>query len=121
MKNDTFSWKDRAEVLKGIGESTRLNMIALMKEQDMCVCEFVSLFNMSQPAVSQHVRRLKNIGLVTEKRSGQWVFYRLNTESEAYSFIEPLLAQLPDVQEQIQHLEQKGLRVMCGPSSDGNG
>ncbi|QZT35464.1 metalloregulator ArsR/SmtB family transcription factor [Caldalkalibacillus thermarum TA2.A1] len=89
-------------------------MVALMREHEMCVCEFVALFEMSQPAVSQHVRRLKSVKLVKETRRGQWVFYQLNKGHQAYAFIEPLLAKLPDLNHKIAELEQKGLRV-CLP------
>ncbi|GGK20637.1 transcriptional regulator [Caldalkalibacillus thermarum] len=106
-----LTWKEQAEILKVLGDPTRLQMVALMREHEMCVCEFVALFDMSQPAVSQHVRRLKSVNLVKETRQGQWIFYQLNKDHEACRFIEPLLERLPELSHKITELEQKGLRV----------
>lgn len=63
-----------ASILKLLGDKTRLTMIKLLSDHECCVCEFVALFQMTQPAVSQHLRKLKDSGLVKEARKGQWVF-----------------------------------------------
>ncbi len=101
-------------ILKLLGDKTRLSMVALMNpNNECCVCEFVEIFNMSQPAISQHLRKLRDVGLVKEKRSGQWIFYSLNTEHEAYLMIQTLLQHLPDQREKLIELEAKGLRIKC--------
>lgn len=69
---------DLAEDLKLLGDKTRLTILILLKEREWCVCEFVDLFDISQPAVSQHLRKLKSSGLVKEQKRGQWVYYSLN-------------------------------------------
>ncbi len=53
--------------LKLLGDKTRLSMLSLLKEREWCVCEFVELFDISQPAISQHLRKLKSKGLVKEQ------------------------------------------------------
>ena len=97
--------------LKALGDPTRLQMIALMKQRDCCVCEFTPIFNISQPAISKHISRLKGEGLVTETRKGQWVFYSLNwSKFEELGFS---LTHLPDLSEKFKELEEKGLLVNC--------
>lgn len=102
-----------ATILKLMGDKTRLSMVSLLDLDECCVCEFVEIFQMSQPAISQHLRKLKDVGLITEKRNKHWVFYSLNKENEAYPLIESLLAQLPDQLEKLKDLEAKGLRISC--------
>ncbi|MDA8065130.1 MAG: metalloregulator ArsR/SmtB family transcription factor [Thermaerobacter sp.] len=64
-------------VCRALGDPTRLEMLGLLRRRDICVCEFVALFGLSQPAVSQHLHRLKEAGLVRDRRQGMWVFYHL--------------------------------------------
>lgn len=66
-----------AQLLKLLGDQTRLTMMKLLQSHDCCVCEFVAMFDMSQPAISQHLRKLRDIELVKETRKGKWIFTRL--------------------------------------------
>jgi len=84
-----------AEKLKMLGDKTRLTMLTLMKEREFCVCEFVDILNMSQPGISQHLRKLKSQGLVNESRRGQWVYYSLNVEDKPY--IKDVLDHMPSM------------------------
>jgi ArsR family transcriptional regulator, arsenate/arsenite/antimonite-responsive transcriptional repressor len=100
-----------ADALKALGDPTRLKIVALLNVRDCCVCELVPLFGISQPAVSKHLSRLKNAGLVKETRKGMWVFYSLNKVRLAE--IGMSLSNLPDLSEELRQLEQKGLLVQC--------
>jgi ArsR family transcriptional regulator, arsenate/arsenite/antimonite-responsive transcriptional repressor len=102
-----------AVILKLLGDKTRLTMIKVMSESEVCVCELVSLFDMSQPAISQHLKKLKDVGLVNEMRKGQWVFYSLNEKNEAYSLVQSILEKIPNQQNKLLDLETKGLRIIC--------
>ena len=84
-----------AEKLKMLGDKTRLTMLTLMKEKELCVCEIVDILNMSQPGISQHLRKLKSQGLVNESRRGQWVYYSLNVEDKPY--IKGVLDHMPSM------------------------
>jgi ArsR family transcriptional regulator len=100
-----------ADCFKALGDPTRLKMVALLNHRDFCVCEFIPFFNISQPAVSKHLSRLKSSGLVTENRRGQWVFYSLNRqklEEIGYG-----LNQLPDFSAEIEELDKQGVLVKC--------
>ncbi|MCS1351098.1 metalloregulator ArsR/SmtB family transcription factor [Mechercharimyces sp. CAU 1602] len=100
-----------AECHKALGDKTRLHILSLLKVEELCVCELVEILQVTQPAVSQHMRKLKNAKLVKERRSGQWVIYSL--DSSSYPFLTACLDSLPDVTEEIQTLKQKGLKVIC--------
>ncbi len=102
-----------ASLLKLLGDPTRLTMMKLLKSHECCVCEFVAIFNMSQPAISQHLRKLRDIELVREERKGQWIFFSINEEHEDYPFIRNILEHLPLQDDLVTNLEAKGLRISC--------
>lgn len=105
--------KDTSNVLKLLGDKTRLSMVSMLDEQECCVCEFVEIFNMSQPSISQHLRKMRDLGIVKEQRIGQWVVYSLNTSSDYYALVKELLKHVPSQREKFQWLEEKGLRIIC--------
>ncbi len=102
-----------ATILKLLGDKTRLTMVKILDSNDCCVCEFVEIFKASQPAISQHVRKLKDAGVVRETRRGQWIIYSLNKESAFYPLIRNLLEHLPNQDNKLQELEEQGLRISC--------
>ncbi len=67
-----------ATVCRALGDETRLQILALLRVRELCGCELVALLGISQPAVSEHLRRLKDAGLVVDDRRGMWVCYRLS-------------------------------------------
>jgi len=113
MLQTTIKMDEAAVLLKLLGDKTRLTMLTLMDNQACCVCEFVEIFQTSQPSISQHLRKLKDLGLVVEERKGQWVFYSINKENDYYSFIKPILDQLPNQDVKFKELEEKGIRISC--------
>jgi ArsR family transcriptional regulator, arsenate/arsenite/antimonite-responsive transcriptional repressor len=109
----TVELEKAANILKLLGDKTRLTMIKILDSHDCCVCEFVAMFNTSQPAISQHLRKLKDSGLVGETRRGQWIIYSLNKDSEFYPVVRSLLDHLPNQDYKLQELEEQGLRISC--------
>ncbi|KAA9019016.1 ArsR/SmtB family transcription factor [Niallia endozanthoxylica] len=113
MQIVTVELEKAATILKLLGDKTRLTMVKMLDTNDCCVCEFVEIFKMSQPAISQHVRKLKDAGLIQETRKGQWIFYSLNKDSDYYPLVHNLLQHLPDQDFKLQELEEQGLRISC--------
>src|SRR5699024_10625633 len=102
-----------ADILQLLGNETRLTMLKILDEHDCCVCAFVEIFQASQPSISQHIRKLKDIGVVEEERRGQWIFYSINKDSEFYPLILHFLNLLPQQDEKLKELENKGTRIKC--------
>lgn len=114
MKKTKLIDMDRASLLlKLLGDPTRLTMMKLLKSNECCVCEFVEIFKMSQPAISQHLSKLKSMKLVKEERRGQWIFYSINENHEDYPFVKSILEHLPEQGESINKLKAQGLRITC--------
>lgn len=91
---------EMSDTFKLLGDKTRLTIIALLKENELCVCDIVDAVGISQPGVSQHLRKLKQAGLVHENRKGQWIYYSLNKESDSY--IQDVFAHLPSMKDKLQ-------------------
>ncbi|MCM3587410.1 metalloregulator ArsR/SmtB family transcription factor [Mesobacillus maritimus] len=107
------SLEGTANILKLMGDKTRLSMLGLLIKHDCCVCEFVEMFKMSQPAISQHLRKLKDAGLVKETRKGQWIFYSLNKDNQYYPLVQDVIKYIPDQEQKLILLQQQGLRISC--------
>lgn len=105
--------ENAVEILKLLGDPTRLTMLKIIEKEACCVCEFVAIFKISQPAISKHLRRIKELGLVKEERRGQWNFYSLNEEHESYAFLESILSQLPCQNHRLERLTETGERIVC--------
>ncbi|GEA14107.1 transcriptional regulator [Moorella sp. E308F] len=75
--------KEWEKAFKALGQHLRLRIIALLAEQELCVCELEEILGITQPAISQHLRVLKEADLVWEEKVSQWVFYHLNKEKLA--------------------------------------
>lgn len=65
------------EYLKVLADPTRMKIIKFLLRGDMYVCELVEVMGVAQPTVSQHLRRLKAVGLAEENKEGQRIRYRL--------------------------------------------
>lgn len=102
-----------ANILKLLGDKTRLSIMGMLMINDCCVCEFVDVFQMSQPAISQHLRKLKDSGLVKEQRKGQWVIYSLDQQNQYFFMIKDILKYVLSQKEKFIWLEENGLRISC--------
>jgi ArsR family transcriptional regulator len=113
MLETTIEIEKAATILKLLGDKTRLTMVKMLDSNDCCVCEFVEIFEASQPAISQHLRKLKDAEIVKETRRGQWIIYSLNKNSDYYPLVQNLLQHLPNQDYRIKELEEQGLRISC--------
>ena len=68
---------DLAELFKVFGDSTRIRILFVLFESEMCVCDIAQLLNMTQSAISHQLRILKQSQLVKSRRDGKSVFYSL--------------------------------------------
>ena len=68
---------DLAEIFKVFGDSTRIKILYVLFESEMCVCDIAQLLNMNQSAISHQLRILKQNRLVKSRREGKAVFYSL--------------------------------------------
>lgn len=73
-----------ATLLKAVADAHRLTMLATLAAADgeVCVCDFTDALPLNQPAVSHHLRILREAELVTCERRGTWVYYRIAHDAQ---------------------------------------
>ncbi|WP_026692581.1 ArsR/SmtB family transcription factor [Peribacillus kribbensis] len=113
MQTASADIETAANLLKLLGDKTRLGIMKVVSEQECCVCEFVELFQMTQPAVSQHLRKLKDAGLVRETRRGQWIFYSLNSDHPQFGFVRSIIERIPNQTYKLDELAAQAKRICC--------
>ncbi len=78
-----------AVYFKALSETTRLKIVITLLKGEQCVCKIIDEMQLSQPAVSHHMKILKQAGLVKARREGKWIHYSLN--KDAFKEMEKLL------------------------------
>ncbi len=73
------SYDDLAEIFKGLAHPTRLQILDLLREGEMCVCHIETALNKRQAYVSQQLMLLREAGLVDSRRDGLKMYYRLTS------------------------------------------
>ncbi|WP_026575497.1 ArsR/SmtB family transcription factor [Bacillus sp. UNC438CL73TsuS30] len=114
MLKSTVDIDQAANVFKLLGDKTRLTIVGILKQRECCVCELLEIFDTSQPSISQHLRKLKDAGLLKEERRGQWVYYSLNHQSDLYDLIDEILKHVPEQAEKIKQIEKSNPTLRCG-------
>ena len=68
------------DLFRLLGDETRLRCLVLLyREGELCVCELVHALDEVQPKISRHLAVLRDHGIVSDRRAGQWVYYRIST------------------------------------------
>lgn len=62
---------------QAMGDNTRLRLLNLMGDREICVCYFVEILDQPQPKVSRHLAYLRSAGIVEARRQGKWMHYRI--------------------------------------------
>src|SRR4051795_13372372 len=72
-----------ATLAKAIADPVRLQLVDVLRKHagEVCVCELVPLFDLSQPTVSHHLKVLRDAGIVGSERRGLWAYYYVNPDS----------------------------------------
>ena len=69
-----------------LADPTRLRCLLLLTvENELCVCELTYALNESQPKISRHLAMLRDAGIVSDRREGLWIHYRLNPDLPAWA------------------------------------
>ncbi len=98
-------------LFKALADHTRLRLINLLGESEVCVCFLVVILKTSQPKISRHLAYLRRAGIVATRREGKWMHYRLTDPPDDHAariFREVLasLAEHPELQRDREKLNQ---------------
>jgi ArsR family transcriptional regulator len=100
--------KDILKVFKALSDPTRLRIMMLLMEKELCVCELVFILKMEQSRISHQMRILRDADLVEDIRDGKWIIYRIPEtirESLKPLFGQYLKEKIKESRESMQDLE----------------
>jgi len=105
-------------LFRALADRTRLRLLNLIADKEICVCYFVEILGISQPKISRHLAYLRRAGIVAARRQGRWMHYRLLAPRDAVAsaILKETLAhlrQIPDMQGDLAKLETS----CCNPDS----
>lgn len=100
-------------LFQALADKTRLRLLNLMREDEVCVCFFTEVLNESQPKISRHLAYLRKSGLVKTRRDGKWVHYSIEwpKEESARAVIEDTLEWLGE--QKTMSAEHEELISVC--------
>jgi ArsR family transcriptional regulator, arsenate/arsenite/antimonite-responsive transcriptional repressor len=103
-------------LFKALADPTRLRLLNLIADREICVCYFVEILQMSQPKISRHLAYLRKAGIATTRREGKWMHYRLAIpkDSVAASILQETLKHLREKPEMKRDVSRLGI-ACCSP------
>lgn len=69
--------KEAVRLFKALGDPTRLRIIKLLENGELCVCQLTAVLKMGQSRISRHLAILKKAGLIADRKQGKWIHYRM--------------------------------------------
>ena len=102
---------------RALADRTRLRLLNLMGDDEVCVCFLVEALKLTQPKISRHLAYLRRAGIVASRRDGKWMHYRLTQPNDGYaagvlSAVRDWLVNDPAMQSDRGRL----LRLCCSPT-----
>src|SRR5215471_3321073 len=104
-------------LFRALADRTRLRLLNLMADGEVCVCYFVDVLGTNQPKISRHLAYLRRAGLVAARREGKWMHYRIARPADRFAAsvfadLQKWLANDPEMQADRKRL----LKVCCAPA-----
>ena len=78
------------DLLKTLAHPARLRILALLRESELCVCQIKAVVGLAPSTLSEHLTELRRAGLLSERKDGRWVYYRLKPRKSQLGMIEVL-------------------------------
>lgn len=105
------------DLFAALADRTRLRLLNLMREGEVCVCFFAEALGTNNPKISRHLAYLKRAGLVSARRDGKWMHYSLQKPADpnAREIFDSLLKTLESDEEMKQDRETL-VNVCCSPA-----
>ena len=107
---------DMEALFRALADRTRLRLLNLMSDGEVCVCFFVEILGTNQPKISRHLAYLRRAGIVEARRDGKWMHYRVNVPADQYAA--QLLADTRAwfaQDKQMQRDRERLIKVCCAP------
>jgi ArsR family transcriptional regulator len=112
------------QVHKAIAHPTRLRLLAALRTGPLCVCQMTVVVRLAASTVSEHLSELRKAGLITDRKEGRWVEYRLSDSAVSDGTLEPIWPALKDDREAeadavlVKELRRIPLDELCSVDLD---
>jgi ArsR family transcriptional regulator len=83
--------KSEAGIFKALADETRLRIVLLLLDGELCVCEIIAALALPQSTVSRHLAYLKRTGWVRDRRQGVWMYYSLDEKNVLIRALQPII------------------------------
>ncbi|MGA2972207.1 MAG: metalloregulator ArsR/SmtB family transcription factor [Candidatus Bathyarchaeia archaeon] len=77
INEDEGTFRQLEAFFAALGDVTRLRMLKVIADEELCSCEVMAALTLTQPTTSHHLGILERAGLLSSRRNGKWVFYRM--------------------------------------------
>jgi len=77
ISEDETDYRTMEAFYAALGDTTRLKMLKIIADEELCSCEVMAALELTQPTTSHHLGILERAGLLSSKRNGKWVFYKI--------------------------------------------
>src|SRR5512133_1851483 len=103
-------------LFKALADRTRLRLINLIGDDEVCVCFFVEVLNTNQPKISRHLAYLRRAGMVSSRREGKWIHYRViePPDPHAANIFREVRTWLSN-DEEMQRDREQLVQICCAP------
>jgi len=107
---------DLVALFAALADPTRLRLLNLMDRREVCVCYFVEILKQSQPKISRHLAYLRRAGIVSARREGKWMHYRIERpeDTKAVAILEAALQSIKTDREMQADLARLS-KACCEP------
>ncbi len=100
---------DIVNIFKALADETRIRMLNLLRNGELCVCDIETVLDIQQSNASRHLNKLKTAGIIISEKKAQWVYYRFNdTVFLTYPFLSIIIN---DEMEKISLCQQDRVRL----------
>jgi ArsR family transcriptional regulator len=107
---------DTVRLFAALADSTRLRLLNLMQGREVCVCYLVEILKQGQPKISRHLAYLRRAGIVSARREGKWMHYRIERpeDARAAAILDAALKSFEADREMQADVERLG-KACCAP------
>ncbi len=81
---------DLVHTCKALGHPARLRIVAMLSTGELCACQITAVLDLAPSTVSAHLAELRRTGLLTERKDGRWVYYRISESDETVEIVQML-------------------------------
>ncbi|MDD3052673.1 MAG: metalloregulator ArsR/SmtB family transcription factor [Candidatus Cloacimonetes bacterium] len=105
--------EQHVKIFKALADKTRFRIVKMLEIKPMCVCEINEIIGFSMPAISNHLKILKEAGIITSEKDEKYVNYKLVNNNEIISGIRRMLSAIDDPQLEADSIKAAATNREC--------